>query len=117
MPIYEYQHPCTLEIIEVIQSMKDEHTYVDEAGVEWKRVFNVPNAAIDAEGSDKINPFSEADFIRATEKNGMTAGDMMDLSKKLSEKREKSGGLDPIKDKTVTSYEKKTGKPHPNKSK
>ena len=47
----------------------------------------------------------------------MTAGDMMDLSKELHHKREKIHGHDPVKQKAVTSYEKKTGKPHPLKNK
>ena len=112
MPIYEYSHPETKEVIEVIQGMTDRHVFVDDQGVEWHRVFNIPNATIDSD----IDPFSKSDFLKATAKKGMTAGDMMDLSEKLSKKREKSRGLDPVKDKTVTAYEKKTGKPHPNKS-
>lgn len=115
MPIYQYTHPETGEIIEVIQKMKDEHVYFDNEGVEWSRVFNVPNAAIDT--AHYVNPESKSDFMKATEKFGMTAGDMMDLSKELHNKREKIHGKDPVKDKTVTDYEKKTGKPHPLKSK
>jgi hypothetical protein len=111
MPIYEYQHPETGKVLEVIQGMKDEHIYIDEKGVEWLRVWESPNAAIDS----GIDAFSEKDFMKATAKKGMTAGDMMDLSKNLSEKREKARGLDPVKNKTVTAYEKKTGKPHPHK--
>jgi len=112
MPVYEYQNPETKEIIEVIQGMKDKHVFIDDQGVEWHRVFSVPNAAIDSD----INPYSEADFLKATAKSGMTAGDMMDLSESLSKKRETSRGLDPVKQKTVTNYEKNTGKAHPNKS-
>jgi hypothetical protein len=112
MPIYEYTNPETDEVIEVVQGMTDKHVFVDDQGVEWLRVFNVPNAAIDSD----IDPFSKSDFLKATAKKGMTAGDMMDLSEKLSKKRESSRGLDPVKDKTVTAYEKKTGKAHPNKS-
>ena len=112
MPIYEYEHPETKETIEVIQGMTDKHIFVDDQGTVWHRVWNKPNAAIDSD----IDPFSKDDFLKATAKKGMTAGDMMDLSEKLSKQREKSRGLDPIKDKTVTAYEKKTGKPHPNKS-
>ena len=49
----------------------------------------------------------------------MTAGEMMDLSGELSKKREKAkdNGIDPVKQKSVTKYEKKTGKAHPNKNK
>lgn len=113
MPTYQYIHPCTEETIEVVQTMKEDHVYIDGDGIEWKRVFNAPNTAID---SSDIDPFSKKDFMKATAKKGMTAGDMMDLSKRLSQKREKSRGLDPVKQKAVTNYEKKTGKPHPNKS-
>ena len=42
---------------------------------------------------------------------------MFDLSKEMSLKREKKEGVDPIKNKAVKSYEKKTRKPHPNKNK
>ena len=111
MPIYEFKNPETGDIIEVIQSMKDKHVFIDDQGVEWRRVWNTPNAAIDT----AIDPHSSKDFLKATAKKGMTAGDMMDLSGELSRRREKSSGLDPVKNKTVTAYEKKTGKAHPNK--
>jgi len=114
MPSYEYINPNTRETVEIFQKMKEDHVYIDSDGLEWKRVFSTPNTSID---SSDMNPFSKDDFMRATAKPGMTAGDMMDLSKKLSEKRESSAGLDPVKQKTVTKYEKKTGKPHPHKSK
>ena len=113
MPIYEYKHPETGKVIEVIQGMTDKHVFIDDQGVKWNRVFAVPNAAVDSD----LDPFSEKDFIKHTAKKGMTHGDMTELSKNLSNKREKLRGLDPIKQKTVTNYEKKTGKPHPNKSK
>ena len=114
MPTYEYIHPDTGETIELVQKMLECHIHIDSDGVEWERVFNAPNAAIDTTG---MNPFSKEDFMRATAKPGMTAGDMMDLSKELSNKRAKSAGCDPVKQKTVTDYEKKTSKPHPHKNK
>ena len=113
MPFYEYQHPETGKITEVMQSMKADHVFVDSSGVEWKRVFNVPNAAIDTE----MNAFSQSDWDRRTKKAGMTMGEMMDLSKEMSVKRETKEGIDPIKNKAVKKYEKKTRKAHPNKSK
>ena len=113
MPIYEFRHPGTGEVIEVVQKMLECHVYVGEDGTEWERVWNNPNAAIDS----ALDPFSAKDFVKHTAKKGMSAGDMMDLSKDLSNKREKARGLDPIKNKTVTDYEKKTRKPHPNKNK
>ena len=113
MPIYEFQHPETGKTLEVIQGMGDKHIYVDNKGVEWKRVWNSPNASVDT----AIDPSSQSDWMRCTAKKGMTIGDMWDLSKSLSKKREKSKGLDPIKNKTVCAYEKKTNKPHPHKGK
>ena len=112
MPVYEFQHPETKETVEVIQSMKDAHIFVDDQGLEWRRVWCTPNASIDT----GIDPYSSKDFIKATAKKGMTAGDMMDLSGELSRRRETHSGLDPVKNKTVTAYEKRTGKAHPNKS-
>ena len=41
MPIYQFIHPETEEVIEVLQSMKQDHVYIDEHGVEWNRVWNV----------------------------------------------------------------------------
>ena len=115
MPTYEYIHPDTGKTLEVIQGMKDDHVYIDEKGIEWERVFTSPNAAVDAD----INPFSEQDFVKYTAKKGMSQGEMTDLSKELSGKREQKskGGVDPVKQKAVVKYEKKTGKPHPNKTK
>ena len=114
MPIYLYQHPETEEVIELVQKMNEEHSYTDNKGVRWKRIFTVPGTAID---STNIDPFSQADFMKATNKKGMTFGEMTDLYKNLHKQREKKAGIDPVKNKVVTSYEKKTRKPHPNKGK
>ena len=35
MPCYVFEHPKTGQTIEVIQSVKEEHVYVDEDGTEW----------------------------------------------------------------------------------
>ena len=110
MPLYEFQHPETGEIIEVVQKMKDPHVYETD-GVEWKRVWKSPNASIDTE----MDPYSESYFMRCTAKKGMTYGDMADLSTQLSQKRERNQDGDHIKRKAVNKYEKKTGKAHPNK--
>ena len=115
MPIYEYINAETGETTEVIQGMKDKHIFIDDQGVEWERVWYAPCASID---STNINPESKKDFMRATEKQGMNVGEMMDLAKELHFKREKThGGKDPVKEKVVSDYEKKTNKPHPQKNK
>ena len=67
MPIYEYSHPETGEVIELVQKMSENHVHVDKDGVEWRRVFNVPNAAIDT--AHHVNPESKSDFLKATEKS------------------------------------------------
>lgn len=112
MALYEFQNPETKEVIGVFQKMTDEHVYVDEGGLKWVRVWNNPNTNLGV----GVDPFSKEAFMDYTSKKGMTAGDMMDFSKELSTKREKKKGLDPIKNKTVTDYEKKTKKPHPLKN-
>tara|TARA_R100000005_G_C4969501_1_gene182988 strand:- start:770 stop:1141 length:372 start_codon:yes stop_codon:yes gene_type:complete len=103
MPLYVFKHPETGEEIEVIQSMKEDHKYVDDKGVTWDRVFFAANAAIDTQG----DCFSREDFARRTAKHGMTVGDMWDLSKDMSEKRAKKAGKDPVKEKYFKDYEKK----------
>lgn len=46
MPFYFFENPETGEVIEVMQSMNDEHIYVDENGLNWKRVFSSPTYSI-----------------------------------------------------------------------
>jgi hypothetical protein len=108
MPNYLYKHPETEEVKEVFQKMNDEHTYFEE-GVEWKRVWTVPQAAIDS----NVDVFSERDFMKKTEKSG-TIGDLWDRSKEWSDKRaDKIGDKDPIKQKAFKEYSaKRKGKKH-----
>lgn len=113
MPIYIFQHPKTLKTIQVIQNMNDEHSYVDEKGVKWNRVFTKPQASIDTQ----IDPNSSKEFVAKTAKRGMTVGEMMDLSAELSEKRGGTSGKDEVRDKAEKAYEKKTGKKHPHAKK
>lgn len=109
MPLYLYRHPETNETIEVVQGMNDEHTFFDEEGIEWKRVWTKPNASIDS----SVNPFSENDFLKKTSHyNRVTQGDLMDMSAELSQKRESKEGVDPVKQKFFKDYEKKVGKKH-----
>lgn len=115
MPIYIYKHPKKEEYIEVIQSMKEEHVYFDEAGLEWKRVFTNPQLNCES----NIDPFSNADFINKTGKMKGTIGDMQDYSREMSEKRASMhGGIDPVKEKYYQDYAKKRkGAEHPDKMK
>ena len=109
MPTYLFEGPDG-EIKEVIQGMNDEHSY-EEDGVKWNRVFTNPNMAVDTDGS----AFDKDTFMRKTNKP-MTVGDMWDISAEMAEKRIEKAGHDPIKEKTVSNYEKKTQKDHPLKN-
>ena len=108
MPIYVYQHPETEEYIELLQGMNDPHEYTDADGMEWKRIFFVPNASFDTE----VDPYSQSDYMKATANKKGTIGDMMDYSKELSAKRADKDGKDPVKEKFLRQYEKKHGKKH-----
>ena len=109
MPIYIYKNPDTEECIEIIQTMSEEHIYVDEFGLEWKRVFTVPHASIDT----KNDAWSHNDFVEKTGKMKGTVGDVLDYSAELSEQRAQSDGKeDPVKRKAFDDYKKQTGKQH-----
>jgi hypothetical protein len=101
MPYYLFSHPDTGEIQEVFFHMNDEKIYIDENGLKWNREFVVPQASMDT----KIDPHSKKAFMDKTNKAG-TFGEMMDLSKELSEKR---GGAknDPVKKQYVRDWKTK----------
>ena len=109
MPIYTYKHPETGEYKEIVQTMSEEHVYTDEQGVQWKRVFTVPNAAMDT----KEDAWNKNQFIDKTGRMKGTVGDVLDYSSELSARRaEANGGEDPVKRKAFNDYEKRTGKKH-----
>lgn len=90
--------------------MNDEHVYF-EGGVQWNRVYTLPNVVIDA----NPNPMSNSKFVNDLSTKKGNVGDLLDRSKELSEKRAKmNGGRDPIQDKWFDDYKKKRkGKAHP----
>ena len=110
MPIYVYKHPDREEYEEVFQGMNDEHVY-EKDGIKWDRVFLAPNASVDSE----IDPFNKRHFIDATASKKGSMGDMMDMSKELSQKRAaKRGGVDPVKQAYYDKYSKdRNGAKHP----
>lgn len=105
MPYYTYSHPETGEEKDVFQKMLDKHEYIDETGVQWNRVFTVPNAGID---TVKLDPFSKRDFLKKTDKQG-TIGEIMDRSKEMSEKRTQKEGYDPLQKKYFKDWSKVRG--------
>lgn len=115
MPIYIFKHPEKEEYIEILQSMNEEHSYIDEKGIEWKRVFTNPQLSC----SSNIDPFCNKSFVEKTGSMKGTYGDMMDLSKEMSEKRKESnGGIDPVKESYYKKYSKeRNGAKHPDQLK
>lgn len=109
MANFLFEHPTTGEIKEIYQSVHDAHVY-SEDGVVWDRVWTVPQAAIDT----SIDCNSARDFTEKTGKKKGSLGDLWNCSAELSEKRAKSQGIDPVKQKHYDNYSKMTkGKIHP----
>lgn len=104
--MYVFEHPKTGEQIELFFSMNDDKKYTDKKGVEWKRVFM--GSQLSTVG--KVDPWNNADFVNKTAQKKGTVGNMMDLSKELSEQRAKdNGGVDPVKEKYYKDYSKARG--------
>ena len=102
MPFYLFQSPTTEEIQEIYFHMNDEKQFLDEQGVEWKRIYTVPQASIDT----KADPFSSTDYVKVTNKRGGTYGDLLDKASEMSRKREEKMGVDPVKEKVFKEYSK-----------
>lgn len=72
----------------------------------WKKLIGCPNMSIDT----VVDPYSKKDFQKVTNnKKGLTVGDMWDKSAELSAKRVDKDGVDQVKEKYFTDYQKKTG--------
>lgn len=104
MPIYIYQNPKNKKIIEIIQSIHDNHEYIDKDGLKWNRIFTAPQ--LNTDGTLK-GDCSESQFSEYTKKQKGTIGDLWDRSKELSEKREKIYGKDPVKTKFLKDWSSK----------
>lgn len=106
MPEYIYEHPETGEQVTVLQSVHEEHVYTID-GVEYNRVYTIPNASIDTQ----IDPHSAKDF---REKAKGSIGDLWQQSAEASAKREERFGSDPVKKKFFEDYSKsRKGAKHP----
>ena len=111
MPIYIFVNPDTGEHKEVMQRMSEEHSYQDEDGKKWNRVFTPANFVVDG----TLNPMSQSDFMHQTYDKNYTFGEVQDKSKELSEHRKDKYGYDPIQKKWFEDYSKKRkGRKHPN---
>ncbi len=101
MAIYVFENPNTGETIELSFGMNDKKSYIDQNGVEWERVYFPTLFAFDT----KIDPHDSKAFVKKTDKAG-TIGDIMDLSKEMSERR---GGKknDPVKKEFSKDWKKR----------
>lgn len=106
MPIYLYKNPKTEEVIEILQGINEVHQF-SENGVQFERVYCIPNVSIDS----RIDPYNSKSFVEKTRNKKGTIGDLLKESRELSEKRggEKS---DPIKNQFYANYEKENGVKH-----
>lgn len=111
MPVYVYKHPNKEKFIELVQSMNEEHVYIDDSGLKWDRVWTNPQLNTDS----NINPFDNAHFVNKTGSMAGSYGDMLDYSKELSDKRKSmNGGIDPVQQKYFKEYSKqRKGAKHP----
>lgn len=111
MPEYLYQNPKNNKVISIIQSIHDNHEYIDEDGLKWNRVFTSPQ--LNTEGTLSAD-CSAQQFSEFTKNKKERFGDLWDRSSELSEKRKKLYGKDPIKEKYFKNWSKKRkGKKHP----
>lgn len=110
MPQYIFANPENeSQTVEVFFHMNDKKFYIDENGLEWRRVFTVPQASIDSD----IDPNSREEFARRAAKYS-TIGDLADKSRELSEKRKSKEGYDPLEQKFFKDYAaSRGGKKHP----
>ena len=111
MPLYTYINPKTKQTIDVVQSINENHVYFDKNGLEWRRVFTVPE--VNTHGTLKADT-TEKQFSDYTRNQKGSMGDLYDRSAELSEKRKKIYGKDPVKKKYFNDWSKKRkGKVHP----
>lgn len=112
MAQYLYEHIESGEVVEVTQSMREEHIFNGENGTEigqWRRVFTVPRMGIDT----KLDPRDKNAFVRRTEKYSKV-GDFQDISRDLSEQRTAKDGVDAVKQTWLKNYSNdRLGKKHP----
>ena len=117
MPLYLYENKKTGEVVEILQSMTEEHVYYGSNNKEkglWRRVFVNPELSSDT----KVDAFNKNNFINATAKKNDTYGDLFNRSAEASEQRAQRYGKDPVKERQYAEYKKKTnGKLHPQQQK
>jgi len=110
MPRYDYKNDKTGEVKEIIQTMSEKHCYIDKKGFKWRRIFTVPEMAIDSSFVN-VDPNDMKSFVQKTSKGG-TFGDVVDYSQELHEKRGGAGN-DEVKEAYYKDYAaKRNGSKH-----
>ena len=110
MPLYTYEHPETEETVDIIQSMKEDHIYIDDKGLQWRMVFYDPRASIDS----RIDPFDKEAFKSKTFNKKGSYNDVLEKSKELGQMRKDKLGYDPVQKKYFEDYSsKRRGIKHP----
>lgn len=90
--------------------MTEPHVYSRD-GVEWKRVWQVPQAIV--KSVSNMNPFNTREHVDKTGQMKGSVGDLWDISREMSERREqKLGHEDPVKREYFRDYEKKNNTKH-----
>jgi hypothetical protein len=108
MPLYLYKNPKTKKIKEIVQRMTEPHVYFED-GLQWERVFLVPQASFDT----KFDPLNPKEFVDKTKNKKGNVGNLWDEAREASLKREKIVGKDPLKEEYYKTYKKKRkGKEH-----
>lgn len=108
MPLYTYKHPEKEKYVDVVQSMNQDHTFTDEQGLQWERVFVNPNTSI----GSRIDG-SEENFKSYFDNKKGTLGDAWDVSREASEKRKQKYGHDPVQKQYYEQYSSnRQGKKH-----
>ena len=97
MPIYIFKNPNAEQYVEVLQSMKDDHVFIDDNGLEWQRVWTAPTTSMGLNS----DPDSSRQFVDKTK--NWSVGEMWDYSRELSEKRKAKRGDDHVE----RAYDKK----------
>mgnify|MGYP001561240793 CR=1 FL=1 len=122
MPFYTYTTEDSKLSQDLFYHMTDEkpQEFVDEFNVKWVRDWGASRVQGVVDG--KINAYSKSAFVEKTGKMKGNIGNLMDLSKELSQKRAKESdtGKDPVAVAARENWSKERGgrrfpdKPDPN---
>lgn len=114
MPVYDFQHEESGQIIAVLVRLDEPDAARQEQTVDgkvYKRVYSASQINKDT----KVGDATLNDFTKITTDKNLSVGTMWDISKEMSAKRaEKNGGIDPVQQKFYDDYKKKMGGEHEN---